>query len=116
MKTLFLITLLLIPAFGQRTLTPVRVQIIATVEESGEEVADDVRARLRGLGYLVMTDSRPDWRIVLAASRDKCGYIGALVVMDARGKSELSIHTAPDARALGGQIAGKLETEYFSRR
>ena len=99
---------------AQEPLRPVSVQLTATGEDV--EVASAVRDRLRGLGYVVMNTRHPEWRIVLAAAKDKCGYIGALVVMDARGKSELSIHTAPDAQALAGQLATKLETEYLAKR
>jgi hypothetical protein len=115
-KTLILLAILLAPAFGQEVLIPVRVQITATAEEEGEEVAGALQARLRGLRYLIITDKRPDWRIVLAASKDKCGYIAALVVMDARGASQLSIHTGPDLEAVTGHLTEKLEKEFLLKR
>ena len=106
--------MILLPALAQEPLRPVSVQLTATGEDV--EVANAVRDKLRGLGYVVMNTRHPEWRIVLAATKDKCGYIGALVVMDARGRSELSIHTAPDSQALAGQLAKKLETEYLAKR
>ena len=115
MKTLFLL-LLLTSAYAQEPVRPVRVQITATAEEQGEEVADAVRAKLNKLGNVIITDRRPDWRIVLAAAKDKCGYIGALVVMDPKGKSELSIHTAETADRLAREIAEKLDKEFFKSK
>jgi len=113
MKTLFLIALLLIPAFGQHAVQPVRVYFTATTDDDGAEVADAVRARLKALGYVIATEHGPEWRVVLGAAKDKCGYIAALVVIDARGKSQLSIHTGDKVETLAAHLARKLETEYF---
>ncbi len=121
MKTLLLLLSLLLlssSSLGQETLKPARVEITSGSDEDGYsyELEAKVRADLQKLRYVIITEQRPDWRVVFAVSKDKCGFIAAMVAVDARGASFLSLHTAPDMASLVEHLTGKLKSDFLEKR
>ena len=118
--TLILLSLLLLSSgsLGQGSLKPVRVEITSGSDEDGYscELESKVRADLQKLRYVIITEQRPDWRAVFAVSKDKCGFIAAMVVADTRGRSFLSLHTASDMASLVNHLTGKLKSDFLEKR
>lgn len=124
MKTILPILLLFLPAsvMAQQSFAPSRISITA---ESGDEYDKELKRLVGaelGRGARVAFVSRgADLDITLTAgplSEDtKCaGVIGAMLVVDERGRRRLSIHTGSDLKALARHLAEKLEVEYLRRK
>ena len=124
MKTMLLILFLILPASigAQQPFAPLRVSVTA---ESGDEydrelkrlVADELRRGAR----VAFVSRAADFDVTLTAGpldeSSRCaGVIGAMLVVDERGRRRLSIHTGSDLKALAHHLAEKLEVEYLQRK
>lgn len=121
MKIAALLLFLFLPSpisVGQEAVKPVRVEITSGSDEDGYsyELESKLRADLQRLRYVIITEQRPDWRLVFAVSKDKCGFIAAMVAVDMRGRSFLSLHTAPDMESLTGHLTDKVKADFLENR
>lgn len=128
MKTLLLISLLLIPVHAQnpRAIELIRVRIVATPEasETEEEFNRLMRAELGKLKTVAFT-SQADYDIACAAVKlsdngKVFGYAVSVMVMSPQGKRlrdfTLSISAGPSLEELAAKMAAKLKAAYFNRR
>lgn len=121
MRTLAILLFLFLPSpipIGQEIVKPIRVEITSGSDEYGYsyDLESKIRADLQKLRYVITTDQRPDWRLVFAVSKDKCGFIAAMVAVDQHGRSFLSLHTAPDMDSLTDHLSEKIKSDFLEKR
>lgn len=124
MKSLFLLVVLLVPAFGQEIVEPVRVAVAPPHDNQvNRELHRAVSDELRKLKYVILTTKRVDYDlgvIVAPLSPGKTGCVGLVsamvaVDMDKPDERRMFLHIGPDAKTLARDLVAKLDKEVFHR-
>lgn len=120
MKSLFLLLLLSVPAFGQKLLEPIRISLTARQPDC-TEFTQAFNDELRRLNDVAIVRSKPEFEVHIASAelRDDSdaifGYVATLLVIKGKDKFH-SIYSGRDAALLGRRVVGELDKAFFQPR